>query len=169
MRAEGLKKGFKQLYSPLSPDWCWKAEHSLLDYCLPHHCYKQLRAVYSCLLHPLETGHWWSNGSCRWQKHTGFVFGVELCPLICVHIRGSSHTSFVLANKTDFFKKKFWFSQHDPKTTFSLWHTISSLYYRLSVKRRQNERVFFFFFGMQIRVAGGKGERRGRGEVAQLD
>lgn len=147
MRAEGLKKGFKQLYSPLSPDWCWKAEHSLLDYCLPHHCYKQLRAVYSCLLHPLETGHWWSNGSCRWQKHTGFVFGVERCPLICVHIRGSSHTSFVLANKTDFFFLKiFWFSQHDPKTTFSLWHTISSLYYRLSVKRRQNERGFFFFF-----------------------
>lgn len=164
MRAEGLKKGFKQLYSPLSPDWCWKAEHSLLDYCLPHHCYKQLRPVYSCLLHPLETGHWWSNGSCRWQKHTGFVFGVELCPLICVHIRGSSHTSFVLANKTDFLKKIFDSRSMTRRQRF-LYDTPFPACIIVSVLNADKMRgVFFFFFFLGCRLGWQEEKERGEGE-----
>lgn len=163
MCAEGLKKGFKQLYSPLSPDWCWKAEHSLLDYCLPHHCYKQLRAVYSCLLHPLETGHWWSNGSCRWQKHTGFVFGVELCPLICVHIRGSSHTSFVLANKTDFFKKNFDSRSMTRRQRF-LYDTPFPACIIVSVLNADKMRGFFFGFFLGCRLGWQEEKERGEGE-----
>lgn len=84
-----------------------------------------------------------------------------------MHIRGSSHTSFVLANKTDFFLIIFDSRSMARRQRF-LYDTAFPACIIMSLLNADKMRGFgFFFFGMQIRVAGGKGERRG--EVAQLD
>lgn len=85
-----------------------------------------------------------------------------------MHIRGNSHTSFVLANKTDFFFLNFDSRSMTRRQRF-LYDTPFQACIIVSVLNADKMRGFGGFFGMQIRVAGGKGERRGRGEVAQLD
>lgn len=79
-----------------------------------------------------------------------------------MHIRGSSHTSFVLANKTDFLKKNFDSRSMTRRQRF-LYDTPFPACIIVSVLNADKMRGFFFFF-LGCRLGWQEEKERGEGE-----